>query len=657
VRSSLRTKLMISFIAVIAASGLLTVWVGAHLIGDEIMRMAQDKVRIDLNSAREVYEQRADRLRETVRLTALRFFLKEGLETGDFRSLEAELKRIREAEALDVLTLTDKDGIVVFRARNPAVRGDSEADDDVVGRCLVTGQVVGATQIVSRAEMLKESAAMAERARIEIVPTPMARDEAKQEETSGMMLKAAAPVLDEDGRPLGSLYGGKLLNQDYEIVDAVKAIVYQGEEYKGKDIGTATIFQGDLRVSTNVVGPDGGRAIGTRVSREVYDRVIVEGRPWLGRAFVVSDWYITAYEPIRDVDGDVIGMLYVGMLEAPYVTMKNRIIVTFSCIAIATIAALSVIVYFTTSNIIRPLKKLLHATEKIARGYLDYRVKVTSDDELGQLATSFNSMTEELQRTTDDYQALTHGLEEKVKERARQLEAAQDQLVQSEKMTSLGKMAAGIAHEINNPLTSILINSHLIAEAGPDRPDVHDNLKLIIDETTRCSEIVKGLLEFSRQTPPEKKRADVNQLIDETLLLMKSHLIASKSKIVTDPGENLPTALVDANKIKQVFANLILNALEAMPGGGLLTIRTRASEDLGEITIQFEDNGCGIGQEMMSKIFDPFFSTKAAKGTGLGLSVSYGIVEQHSGKIDVQSELGKGTTVTVTLPVAAPVKR
>lgn len=651
---SVRTKLVASFLSVIAVSGFVTVWLGVHLIGNETIERAQDKVRMDLNSAREVYAQRLHRINEVVRLTAIRFFLKESLATGDLEPMKAELQKILETERLDVLTFVGRNGEVVFRARNPQIHGDNRADDEIVAQVLSTGEAAAATQIISRESLANEGPELAEQAHIVFVPTPKARPRTEREETSGMMMKAAAPIFDYDGDLIGVLYGGRLLNRDYEIVDTVKEIVYQGEVYKGRDVGSVTIFQGDLRISTNVLGSDGRRAIGTRVSQEVYDQVIVNGVPWVARAFVVNDWYITAYEPLRNTRGDVIGMLYVGMLEAPYADLKKRIILSLSAVTALTVILMSVVLYLTTSDIIRPLKELLRATQRIAKGYLGYRVEVLSNDELGELATSFNMMTAELEKATDDYQALMRTLEEKVQERTRQLEETRNQLFQSEKLASLGKMAAGVAHEINNPLTSVLINSHLIAERLGDKADIGEYIKLIMDETTRCSGIVRGLLDFSRQSSFEKKPVDVNRLIIETMVLLKSNILERRVEVKEYLSDDLPMIMLDANKIKQVFTNVVLNALEAMSDGGTLVISSRnwVNQEGRWAQIVFEDTGCGIPEDVMPKIFDPFFSTKPTKGTGLGLSVSYGIVEQHDGRIDVRSEVGKGTTVTVVFPIS-----
>jgi two-component system NtrC family sensor kinase len=649
--TSLRTKLLLSFFIFIAISAIVTCWVGVRLIGDEIIRRAQNQVRIDLNSAREVYREELEQVRDVVRLTAVRFFMKESLLNGDMDLMTSELERMLEREALDILTITDKNGTVVFRARNPEAYGDSQSGNEIIAAVLARKAVVASTEILSRQQLMRDSGRLAEQVRMRFVPTPKAKVRPEGEETSGMMITAAAPILGSDGSLIGVLYGGKLLNRNFEIVDRVKDIVYKGEKYKGTDTGTATIFQDDLRISTNVRRSDGTRAIGTRVSKEVYDQVIGQGVPWIGRAFVVNEWYITAYEPIRSITGHIIGMLYVGMLEAPYVDLRSRVVLTFLGIAALTLGGLLVLVYFATTNIIRPLRELLLATQRVARGDLAHRLATKSRDEIGQLAQSFNTMTEELQRATNRYEALTRTLEDKVRAKTKELEEAQDQLVQSAKLTSLGKLSAGIAHEINNPLTSILINSHLLEEKLEGDHDLKENLKLIIDETTRCSSIVKGLLEFSRQNPPEKELADVNEVVDKTLMLLRSQVLVSQVEVRRHLDSDLPKIMIDVNKIKQLFTNVILNGLEAMSGGGLLSIFSRMSPDRRFVEIEFRDTGSGISDEELKKIFDPFFTTKGTGGTGLGLSVSYGIVEQHNGTIDVRSEVGKWTDVTICLPV------
>jgi two-component system NtrC family sensor kinase len=503
----------------------------------------------------------------------------------------------------------------------------------------------------SREELLKEGEHLAEQAYLQFIPTPMATPRQEDHEENGMMLQASAPLIDETGRILGVLYTGILLNQNPEIVDRVKDIVFRGEKYKGREIGTATIFQHDLRISTNVKNSSGQRAIGTRVSREVNRSVLQEGKSWTGRAFVVNDWFITAYEPIKDFRGKIIGILYVGMLEKPYIDLRNSVMLTFTGMAFVSVIILLILLFFITSTIVQPLKQMVLATTKIARGDLDHRINVPFKDETGQLAQSFNLMTKELKKANEKLLQWGKTLEKRVEERTEELREMQASMIESEKLASLGKMAAGIAHEINNPLTSILINTHLMLEKTEKDEKFFKSLNLIAEETSRCSEIVRGMLEFSRQNPPRKDISNVNEILLGTLELLENQASFQNIRIVKRLDGQLPPIELDQNKIKQVFWNIMLNASEAMPEGGTLTLSSRCSPDKKTIEIEFKDTGIGIEKSDIEKLFDPFFSTKTG-GTGLGLAVSYGIVNQHQGKILVESQPGHGTAFTIFLPVA-----
>ena len=649
IRLSLRTKLILSFSIVIIVGVFLSVIIGIQLIGNTIIRQAQDKVRLDLNSAREVYQTESRNIKCTVRLTAKRFFIKDALLEKDRQTLNEILQKIRKEETLDILSLTDDKGRVLIRTSNPEIYGD-QLNDEIVKRVLEEGEVVVSTQIISGEGLEKEGADLAEQARIELVPTPKARPRVETKETAGMMIRAAAPIIGNDGKLIGVLYGGKLLNHNYEIVDKVKDIVYRGEKYKGKDTGTVTIFQGDLRISTNVRNADGTRAIGTRVSEEVYTQVIGEGIPWIGRAFVVNAWYRTAYEPIRNLEGEIIGILYVGMLEAPYVDLRKRVVFIFLGIAFFAVVLLFIIAFFTTNMITRPIKELVFATSKVADGDLTSRVRIKSQDEIGELAVSFNKMTAHLLEYEKKMKDWTKTLEIKVKERTEELESAQKQLLQSEKLASLGKMAAGVAHEINNPLTAVLTFSSLLMDDLEQDDPRREDLKTIVDETLRCRDIVRGLLDFSRESKSEKVPGNINAIIEDTLSLIENQAAFHDVKIEKSLDDSLPRIPMDASKIKQVFMNMFLNAAEAMSGRGTLTITT-LSEDDRSVVIKIKDTGCGISKKDLSKLFDPFFTTKkVGEGTGLGLAVTYGIIKSHQGTIKVRSTVGEGTEFTMKLP-------
>ena len=631
----LKAKLVVSFLAVIIICGLVATAVGMRLIGTGIINQAQDKVKNDLNSAREIYHEEIDNLKDTVRFTSSRFFLKDAIRNNDLEKLTKELGNIRKEEFLDILTLTDKNGRVIVRSRNPSVSSDNQANDEIVSRVLSAGEVVAATVIVPRDELIKEGRDLAEQAYMKLIPTPKAKPIAETEHTSGMMIKAAAPIFEYDGGLIGVLYGGNLLNRNYEIVDRIKETVYRGVKYKGKDIGTATVFQGDLRISTNVKRKDASRAIGTRVSEEVYEQVLVKGLPWIHRAFVVNNWYITSYEPIRDIQNEIIGILYVGILEEKFVDMQKRAMSIFLGITIGGMAIALIVSSFLANQILQPVKHLVFASQQLAKGNLEYEVKLKSKDEIGELGETFDFMASSL------------------KERDERLkEYTQQQIMKSERLATLGQLAAGVAHEINNPLGAVLMYTHLSLEEMQAEDPRRKNIEKAVAEVTRCKDIVRGLLDFARQTEPKVEQSDVNEILERTLALVENQALFQNVNVTRVFSPSLPKVMMDGNQIQQVFTNIILNAAEAIDGEGELTIATRIAPDSKSIEIEFTDAGCGIPQENLQKIFDPFFTTKeVGQGTGLGLAVSYGIIARHKGTIDVISETGKGTTFIVRLPL------
>jgi len=635
VKILLRTKLIICLLSVVLISGLISTIVGVRLIGDGIIKQAQDKVRLDLNSAREIYQEESGDIKDIVRLTATRFFLKDALLRKDRENLEKELQKIRKDESLDILTLTDTKGRVIMRACNPTVYGDL-LNDEMMNWVLSKKEAIVATQIIPQEELEKESKELAEQARIELIPTSKAKPRKDIEETSGMMIKAVAPVVGYDDNLIGTLYGGKLLNRNYTIVDKVKDIVYRGEKYKGKDIGTATIFQGDLRIATNVMREDGTRAIGTRVSEEVYDQVIKKGIPWIARAFVVNNWYITAYEPIKDMENNIIGILYVGILEQKFTDMRNTVVFTFLGITILGIVIAIGLSFILAHNIVRPVSGLARAARFIAKGDFSHEVDVESNDEIGDLGDVFNFMIAS------------------IKERDTQIkEFAKAKIAEAERLAMVGQLAAGVAHEINNPLTGILLYCDLVLKNMPADSPQRANLEKINNEAKRCKTIVRGLLDFSRQTEPEIKPLMLNTTVEEVLALVKNQPLFLNISIEKNLDPSLLMVNADISQIHQVFMNIILNAVEAMHGNGTLAITTGLTEDKRYIYTTFTDTGQGITEENLPKIFDPFFTTKeTGHGTGLGLSISYGIIKKHHGEIDVTSEVGKGTTFIVKLPLA-----
>lgn len=648
---SLRTKIILMFLIVIIIGGLLSLSFGSRLVKNTLIDQAQAKVKHDLAAAWMVFNEKLNDIKEIVSLTAAREGIKRATKNNNKDILFRYLSRVREEYGLDVLTLTDSTGIVIVRTRNPDVIGDDQSQDEIIKLVPKKG-VLAYPQIVPREELIKEGKDLADQAYMEFIDTPKAAPRPENKETSGMMLKTASSIVDERGNHLGTLYGGILLNRNYEIVDRVKETVYKGEKYKGRDKGTATIFQHDLRISTNVPNEKGERAIGTRVSKEVNNAVLIEGNPWIDRAFVVNLWYITAYEPIKNINNKIIGILYVGMLEKPYLDITNRVMLTFIIIASLCVVLLLVILYFSTTRITNPLQKMVVATQKISTGDLTHKVEVSSKDEIGYLADSFNQMTADLEAANEKLIEWGKTLEKKVEERTKELTEMQAHLIQSEKLASLGKLAAGIAHEINNPLGGVLIYSHLLLEDTDKNSPHYENLKKIVKETSRCKDIVKGLLEFARPKEPEMSLVNINEIVERSLSIIERQALFQNIKIKKSYVSNLPKIVADSAQLQQVFVNIILNAAEAMNGNGILTLSTSLNGDGTFIEIKFSDTGHGIKEEDQKRLFEPFFTTKeVGKGTGLGLAISYSIIQKHQGMIEVKSEVGKGSTFNVRLPV------
>jgi len=349
---STRTELALIFLALACFMGVVTSLVVNSLISNQVIFEAQERVREDLNTARYVYTSKMRDIDRTIRWTAIRHMLEKGLKEKNISFIRNELEGLMVEEGLDFLTLVDRNGVVVFRFHNPPVSGDSMLHDPFIKIALEKKEISG-TQVLSGDELSKEGRRLAQKAVIPSISVSKEKPTRKAEETSGMVLKAASPIIDFNGTVLGVLTGGVLLNRNFEIVDQIKNIVFKDEKYKGKEIGTATIFLGDLRISTNVVDQQGNRAVGTRASREVYERVLGRGLPWIQRAFVVNDWYITAYEPIRDVEDKIVGMLYVGMLESKYASMKERLILLFFFLTMSGMLIALTVSFFLSWKIVK----------------------------------------------------------------------------------------------------------------------------------------------------------------------------------------------------------------------------------------------------------------------------------------------------------------
>jgi two-component system, NtrC family, sensor kinase len=335
---------------------------------------------------------------------------------------------------------------------------------------------------------------------------------------------------------------------------------------------------------------------------------------------------------------------------------SSRRMIAYTGCALLLIALLSW--FFIWQVVGHPVKALERGTERLAAGDLGYQIEVHSNDEIGELANSFNGMSRQLHAEHNENVAWTHTLEQRVEQKTRELKRAHEHALHTEKMASIGKMAAVLAHEINNPLSGILTYAKLLhkwidREDGgrAHRQDICDSLDLIASESRRCGDLVRNLLTFSRTTPINLQPANLNQVVDRSLRLVQHHLDLAGIQVQPQLDPDLPPVVCDAAQIEQVILALVMNALDAMPQGGNLWIVTSFSHEPEHVRIVVRDDGSGIPPEILPRIFEPFLTTKeTGRGVGLGLAISQSILERHNGSIAVESEAGRGTTFTVTLP-------
>jgi two-component system, NtrC family, sensor kinase len=652
-RRSLTYRLISSYLVILGIGGLLTSLVGSWIVSSTLMDLGRRTATHDLTTARTIYYHQIESIERALGYTAAGAGIRTALAAGDTALVAAELAAIRGNAGLDFLTLTDARGHVRLRVTQPDLVGDDVADISLV-RAALNGTPAAGTAVLTAEQLAREDPQLRTRAHLELVATPWAAPTVQDSQTAGMTLIAAAPVLDEAGHVAGVLYGGKLLTRDLEIVDHVWHLIYGSGQFRDQEVGSVTIFQNDVRIATNVREARGERALGTRASAKVAEAVLQQGETWNARAFVVHDWYMSAYEPIRDYDGDIVGMLYVGLPEYLFTATRDRVIISFFVIAGLGFAVIIVTTFVMIRSITRPLAEMAAATRRISAGEFDIAIRQDAPGEIGMLAQSFNTMLQGLRQMKEDLEDWGRTLERRVEERREELVTMQARMAESERLASLGMLAAGVAHEINNPMGGILaLTAISLEDMEPDHPH-RENLEEVVRQTERCRDIVRGLLEFSRQSQTGSELVDLNEVVRSTLALITNQALFFNIRVVQQLDPDIPRVVAHRSQLEQVCMNLVVNAAQSIDGAGTVTVVTAHPVDLDQVELRVTDTGRGIEPDKINRIFDPFFTTKDdGRGTGLGLSIVYGIVTKHRGSITVHSEVGRGSTFTIRFPGAA----
>ncbi|MDD4956355.1 MAG: cache domain-containing protein [Candidatus Omnitrophica bacterium] len=589
---SLQSRLMGSFLVVVLAMGVVITLLGVYVIRKDIIERAQKEVKNGLESARTVYNSRITR---TLRMLSL---------AGDVPSLDV----LRKGSGLDYVRV----------AYTP-----QDSPSDIV-EAAFSGKKAGGSRLMDLGELAKIDDGALERTQIEIRSTPRARPTERKILENVMVIESAVPLFSADGKVERVVYGGRIINRDTELVDQIRDLVFGEKLYRSKPMSTVTVFQRDVRISTNVLDPDGERAVGTRVSEKVYDAVIGQGQTWVDRAFVVADWYLTAYEPIKDIKGTTIGMLYVGLLEAPYLDIEREILLALFIITLVVTGAAVGLSCFLASSISRPLNAILLATSKISAGEFDYRVdeEATRITELNKLAMEFNMMAYMLD------------------ERGKNLRISNEQLMVMNKRYL--DLVGFVSHELKGILSSIVLNSYNLQNEilGPLNDPQKKALKSMSKNLDYLAETVRNFLNLSRIEKGEmtvrKTQVLFGRDILETSIESFSQVAGEKEmSILVSMASDIELA-ADPSLMLIVMNNLMSNAVKYGTRGGQIKVNVTKRE--GEVEVEVYNDGRPIPSVDLDKLFKKFSRLTYAgmekvKGTGIGLFITKEILQAHDGVI------------------------
>lgn len=607
---SLKSWLLMSFLAVII---LLSAVIGVHrfrVVNRNIIARAQAEVQNNLSVVRILYQGEIENIRKAFALI-----------TYDKKSLAELQKKL----SLDYLFAVD-------------VQNESEIKSPIA-RAALQGKGAGGTRVIGSAELKMMGQGLYDRSLIKIRSTPKARPTDRTVVDSALAIEYAMPLVNGKGNVAGVLYGGKVLNRDFDLVDRIHGLVFENKSYDGKPIGTVTIFLDDVRIATNVLDSEGKRAIGTRVSDKVYRKVIVEGKPWVDRAFVVTDWYLTAYEPIRDFSGKIIGILYAGRLEKPFVDLKRSILGVLIVIVIIASAVALLVSFVLAAAITRPVTAMLKATRVISGGNLHQKLKTDSAvTELNELAASFNDMAQRLS------------------ERERSLQVSNEQLAALNK-TYLD-LVGFVAHELKGILASTILNAYSVRDGFLGM--VNFKQRKALDSITRnldyFESTVKNFLNLSRMEKGELTVTKTERQLREDIFDLSVDAFAKQaSEKEIRIENNIQPALkcmCDVSLMQIVANNLVGNAVKYGAAGGRIVLSAQVSN--GMLRVEVYNDGRVIQPSEKEKLFKKFsrLTPKGERthGTGLGLYITKEIVEKHGGRIWVEPR-EKGNAFIFEIPV------
>jgi len=590
---------------------------------------AQKKINTDLQIAEYILNERLDFLSKSLELVSDENIVS-SIKNKNLNSLKMTTSKLKNITNSDFVIIFNKEGKILVSSNTNKT---GYVDIPSITKKVLSGKKIRSVEIIDENTLKNEN--LINKTVISIKTTEYSIKVNKTTENLALGLISARPIYDENGNIIGGILVCDILNKDYYLVDKISN--HSGD--------VVTIFLDGIRISTDVENENGTRAVGTLVSKEVYDKVIRQGEIYQGRAFVVDKWYITSYKPIYNSENEIIGMLFVGTPERPFIELQQNIKAHTILIGFLSIILALIVSLVLSETIISPIKKLKSAAEKISSGDYNIHVDVNSCDEIGELAKAFNKMAEDVRKS-----------HEELKRHAKELEESYEKLKEVDRLKS--EIISIVSHELRTPLTSIkgyveLVLDGLMGELNDNQrrcleiaKNNIDRLKRLIDNMLDLSKIESGAIKF------DMKIVKIKDMINEVLNSLEPLIKEKNIEVVCDIEDSL-TAKVDKDRITQVLINLIENAIKFSPVKGVIEICAFRDDNYAHIIIK--DYGPGIPKKDLNKIFDKFYQVNFPKikkdGAGLGLAICKSIVEVHGGKIWVESELGKGTTFHILLPI------
>ena len=614
------------------------------------------KIHSDLAVASGYFAQVQAEVGAATRATAQSHALHLALASAEPTAVQRVLSQAQQTHKLDFVNLYDAQGSLIAASwyeKNSDRRSIHKGYEPFLLKD--SASEYNQLQRLEQPQLLALAPPLASRLHIALVPTRNAAATERTHEDRALLMRASFAVRGEQGQVLGWLQAGTLLNQNLPFIDHINAIVYPEGSLPLGSKGTATLFLDDVRITTNVRLFQDQRAIGTRVSQTVRDTVLGLGQTWLDRAFVVNDWYVSAYQPLLSAQQERIGMLYVGYLETPFRHVKYGLL----ALVLGLFGAAMVLAGWASlrwaRSIFQPVERMNQTMQRVQDGDAAARVgTLTQRDELGALAGHLDQLLDVVDDKTATLQRWGQELDAKVAARTQELassnqslQQAQAQLVKSEKLAAIGQLTASVAHEINNPIAVMQGNLDLVRETlGQHALPVTEELRLMDQQIERMRLIVTQLLQYARPNDYAGYvvAVDVNETLENSLVLV-AHLLGRAHIAVRRDLRASASVAINLQELQQVLINLLINAIQAMPQGGELLLRSSDQlDEKGQASVLMEvcDTGPGLTPTTQDKLFSPFFTTKN-DGNGLGLWISVGLLERYGGSISAHNrrELGE----------------